>query len=49
MFIWAILVAYSRIYMGVHYPGDVIVGAAVGILIGIVLGTVANRILRQSI
>jgi undecaprenyl-diphosphatase len=48
MFIWAILVAYSRIYMGVHYPGDVIVGAAVGILIGIVLGTVANRILRQS-
>lgn len=48
MFTWAILVAYSRIYMGVHYPGDVITGAAVGILIGIVLGTVANRILRQS-
>jgi undecaprenyl-diphosphatase len=27
-------VAYSRIYMGVHYPGDVLVGAAVGALIG---------------
>ena len=34
MFVWAPLVAYSRIYMGVHYPGDVIVGAAVGAIIG---------------
>jgi undecaprenyl-diphosphatase len=34
MFIWATLVAYSRIYMGVHYPGDVLVGATVGALIG---------------
>ena len=48
MFTWAILVAYSRIYMGVHYPGDIVVGAAVGILIGFVLGIVANKILRQS-
>ena len=24
----------SRIYNGVHYPGDVIVGAALGMLIG---------------
>ena len=48
MFIWASLVAYSRIYMGVHYPGDTVVGAAVGILIGFVLGIVANKILRQS-
>lgn len=38
MFIWAALVAYSRIYMGVHYPGDVIIGAIVGILVGIVIG-----------
>jgi undecaprenyl-diphosphatase len=34
MFIWAAMVAYSRIYMGVHYPGDVLVGAAVGAVIG---------------
>lgn len=44
MFAWATLVAYSRIYMGVHYPGDVIVGAAVGTLIGFILGKIAEMI-----
>lgn len=32
--IWASAVSYSRIYLGVHYPGDVICGAAMGLLIG---------------
>lgn len=25
MFPWAVIVSYSRIYLGVHYPGDIIV------------------------
>ena len=32
--VWAILVGYSRIYLGVHYPGDIIGGAAVGVVTG---------------
>jgi undecaprenyl-diphosphatase len=30
LFFWASLVSYSRIYVGVHYLGDIIVGAMVG-------------------
>lgn len=37
MFVWATLVAYSRIYNGVHYPGDVITGVLIGIGYGYLL------------
>ncbi len=33
MIIWAILVSYSRIYLGVHYPGDLIAGGLTGTLL----------------
>jgi len=35
LIIWAVLVSYSRIYVGVHYPGDVLTGIIVGILVGL--------------
>ena len=34
LFILAFLVAFSRVYLFVHYPSDVLVGAILGILIG---------------
>jgi undecaprenyl-diphosphatase len=30
LFVWAVVMTYSRIYLGVHYPGDIIVGMLVG-------------------
>ncbi len=34
---WAMLIAYSRVYLGVHYPGDILGGSILGIIIGIVI------------
>lgn len=34
LFAWALLQCYSRIYLGVHYPGDILGGIIVGILVG---------------
>ncbi|MBW8323342.1 MAG: phosphatase PAP2 family protein [Prolixibacteraceae bacterium] len=35
IFSWAILVSYTRIYLGLHYPGDILTGWAWGILTGL--------------
>ncbi len=35
--LFAFLVGFSRIYVGVHYPFDVLVGAVVGVVSGVVV------------
>lgn len=30
MFMWATILCYTRVYLGVHYPGDLLVGALIG-------------------
>lgn len=41
---WAILVSYSRIYLGVHYPGDILCGALLGVLLGKIFAEINFRI-----
>ena len=48
MFTWSTLVAYSRIYMGVHYPGDVIAGAAVGLIIGVIIAKITKLFIKEQ-
>ena len=38
VFIWVSIIAYSRIYLGVHYPADIVGGALLGILVGWLMG-----------
>jgi len=48
--IWAAAIGYSRIYLGVHYPADVICGALLGAFIGTCIYriyVVTDRILQQ--
>ncbi len=34
IFLWAIVTSYTRIYLGLHYPGDILTGWLFGILLG---------------
>jgi undecaprenyl-diphosphatase len=40
---WAACICYAQVYVGVHYPLDVIVGALLGLAFGISTGTIFNK------
>ncbi|MFT5862543.1 MAG: undecaprenyl-diphosphatase [Flavobacteriales bacterium] len=43
IYIWPLLFISSRVYVGVHYPGDIIVGSLVGVIIGVLFWRFAGR------
>lgn len=53
IFAWAVLNSYSRVYLGVHYPGDLLVGAIIGTAVGLAMafaaGYVADRVDRPHL
>ena len=48
LFLWATINCYSRIYLGVHYPGDILCGAIVGTTIGSIIYLI-YKIIRKKI
>ncbi len=45
---WAALISYTRIYLGVHYPGDIVCGGILGALIGYGVYILFKRFILKS-
>ena len=48
-FIWAAIIGYAQIYVGVHYPSDVLFGSIIGVLIGIGFGNLFKKFYKFPI
>ena len=48
LFVWAAIVAYRRVYLGMHFPGDIIIGAIMGILLALFFGILAKKVIKKS-
>ncbi|MBS1774109.1 MAG: phosphatase PAP2 family protein [Bacteroidetes bacterium] len=42
--LWALSVAYAQVYVGVHFPLDVLTGALIGFIVGSITGLVYNKV-----
>ncbi len=49
IFLWAIIVSYSRIYVGRHFPGDVLFGAMFGIAVGYLAYKIIQIIIQKDV
>jgi len=41
--LWAAFIAYAQVYVGIHYPFDVLAGALLGIIFGFAIGSFFNK------
>lgn len=44
---WALLECYTRLYLGVHYPSDIVFGMAIGSLIAYIVYSLSKRIYHE--
>jgi membrane-associated phospholipid phosphatase len=49
LWIWAFLVGYAQIYVGKHYPFDILVGAVLGVIIGLILIVIFSKWMRKDL
>lgn len=45
--LWALIHSYTRIYLGLHYPGDILGGALAGSVIGLIMGKLCRLTLLK--
>jgi undecaprenyl-diphosphatase len=49
VFGWSALMSYSRIYLGLHYPGDIVIGALIGLLSGWGLWILTEKVIDKRV
>lgn len=49
LYLWAFISSYSRIYLGFHYPADILCGSLLGILIGLILWKVFQLVVVKKV
>lgn len=47
MLLWSVFMSYTRIYLGLHYPGDILMGWMMGLLIGWGSGWICYKAIRR--
>ena len=49
IFVWAFIPSYAQIYVGVHFPADIIGGIFAGLLSGYLLACLFNRVVVKKL
>ncbi|MDE7387877.1 MAG: phosphatase PAP2 family protein [Muribaculaceae bacterium] len=49
MMLWAVFMCYTRMYLGVHYPGDLLTGGAIGTIFAIICYAASNKINKRLV
>jgi membrane-associated phospholipid phosphatase len=43
IFLWAFMIAYAQVYVGVHFPFDVLCGSIIGLILGYIAAKIFNN------
>ncbi len=47
--LWSLMMSYTRVYLGLHYPGDIVAGWVAGGLLGLLFGKVTTLICKLPV
>lgn len=49
LFLWALFISFAQVYVGVHFPLDILFGGILGICVGSLMAEIYNRFVKRNI